>query len=308
MTAGQSGAIRGVTVTPATKFDLDRSHQEGQRLRMALILSIFPGADLLGRGFEQEGFCVVRGPDLVWGGDIRTFHPPANKFAGVIGGSPCQEFSRERRAQPITGEGVALLGQFARVVMESRAPWFLLENVAGVPAVDVPGYTVQRFNLRATECGGRQLRLRVFQFGSRDGVALTLARAVTAAADIASPELVILPAALASEGRRAGRLGFADFCELQGLPRDFNLPGLSLGAKYRAVGNGVPVYVARVVAQAIAKRGRGKTVRLCPCMCGRPLSGRAKSAGPACRKRLERTRRQCDRVPTRTAGGVTVAL
>jgi hypothetical protein len=25
-----------------------------------LVLSLFPGADLLGRGFESEGFCVVR--------------------------------------------------------------------------------------------------------------------------------------------------------------------------------------------------------------------------------------------------------
>ncbi len=32
-----------------------------------LVLSVFPGIDLLGRGFEAEGFCVVRGPDLLWG-------------------------------------------------------------------------------------------------------------------------------------------------------------------------------------------------------------------------------------------------
>ena len=30
-----------------------------------LILSIFPGADLLGRGFEADGFCVVRRPDRI---------------------------------------------------------------------------------------------------------------------------------------------------------------------------------------------------------------------------------------------------
>lgn len=50
-----------------------------------LVLSIFPGIDLLGRAFEEEGFCVVRGPDKLWGGDIRTFHPPAGVFGGVIG-------------------------------------------------------------------------------------------------------------------------------------------------------------------------------------------------------------------------------
>ena len=38
-----------------------------------LVLSIFPGIDLLGRAFENEGFCVVRGPDLLWGGDIKNY-------------------------------------------------------------------------------------------------------------------------------------------------------------------------------------------------------------------------------------------
>lgn len=32
-----------------------------------VILSIFPGIDLLGKGFEEQGFCVVRGPDLITG-------------------------------------------------------------------------------------------------------------------------------------------------------------------------------------------------------------------------------------------------
>lgn len=40
-----------------------------------LILSLFPGIDLLGRAFEELGACVVRGPDLLWGGDIRAFSP-----------------------------------------------------------------------------------------------------------------------------------------------------------------------------------------------------------------------------------------
>jgi len=29
-----------------------------------LVLSLFPGIGLLDMAFEQEGFCVVRGPDL----------------------------------------------------------------------------------------------------------------------------------------------------------------------------------------------------------------------------------------------------
>ena len=62
--------------------------------RMSLVLSVFPGIGLLDMAFEQEGFTVVRGPDVLWGGDIKRFSPPAGVFDGVIGGPPCQAFSR----------------------------------------------------------------------------------------------------------------------------------------------------------------------------------------------------------------------
>lgn len=246
-----------------------------------LVLSIFPGADLLGRGFEAEGCCVVRGPDLVWGGDVRTFHPPAGRFAGVIGGSPCQDFSKIRRAPP-SGQGVALLEEFGRVVAEAAPEWWLLENVPGVPDLVVPGYSVQRFNLAASECGCRQRRLRRFQFGSRDGSRLTITRR-----DTSGP---LEPAALATEGTKLQRRGWSDFCALQGLPRAFDLPGLSTAAKYRAVGNGVPIPMARVLAAAVLRR-RVTVGRLCVCDCGRPVTGRAVTATAACRKRMERRRR-----------------
>ena len=254
---------------------------------MELVLSLFPGIDLLGRGFEAEGFCIVRGPDLLWGGDIRAFHPPKAKFGGVIGGSPCQEFSGARRKtkNPPTGYGLEMLREFCRVVAAARPVWFLLENVPGVPAVAVDGYSLQRFTLRASECGGRQLRLRVFQFGCRDATALVCDRQLTAR------ETAREPAALATEGKKSKtRRGFPDFCALQGLPRDFDLPGYRLREKYVAVGNGVPVYMARVLARAVRERMPAAALRLCPCMCGRLLSGAQKSAGPACRKRLQAIR------------------
>ena len=105
-----------------------------QQLGHRLILSIFPGIDLLGRAFEEQGFCVVRGPDLLWGGDIRQFHPPANAFWGVIGGPPCQDFSRLRRDEP-TGYGLEMLAEFIRVVTEANPEWWLMENVDRVPTV-----------------------------------------------------------------------------------------------------------------------------------------------------------------------------
>lgn len=252
-----------------------------------LILSIFPGIDLLGRGFEAEGFCVVRGPDLLWGGDIRSFHVQSGRFDGMIGGSPCPDFSVARRTPP-TGEGLEMLAEFVRVVGEAQPDWFLLENVPSVPDVHVEGYQVQRFGLRASECGGQQARLRHFQFGSLRGIVIQPARVRTG--------LSQQPACLATEGKRKDRRTWADFCELQGLPRDFDLPGYSIEAKYRAVGNGVPVMMAQTIACAIREAATAPNARtftntrLCLCGCGDAVTGKQQSATPRCRKRLQKLR------------------
>ena len=246
-----------------------------------LVLSLFPGAGLLDRGFEQAGFCVVRGPDTVFGQRIEDFNAPAGHFVGVIGGPPCQDFSRARRRPP-TGHGRKMINEFARVVTEAQPDWWLMENVPQVPDVHVSGYRVQRFNVFAWEFGCWQLRNRSFQFGSRDGLPLVIGRRTQ------SHYGRVAPAVLAKDRRR----NFADICELQGLPRWFDLPGLSRTSKYRAVGNGVPVPMARGVAEAIRDR-RVTELRLCICGCGRALTGprRQKAATPACRKRIERSHR-----------------
>jgi DNA (cytosine-5)-methyltransferase 1 len=261
-----------------------------------LVLSLFPGIDLLGRGFEVEGYCVVRGPDLIWGGDVRDFRTPPGRFDGVIAGSPCQDFSRKRRTAP-TGNGLAMLAELSRIILEAQSDWWLLENVPTVPNVAIAGYTVQRFDLNARECGMAQSRLRHFQFGSKRGLVLIPERQKP----VGKPE----PICLATEGRTKDRRDWADYCELQGLPRDFKLPGMSTAARYAAVGNGVPVPMAQVIARAIrAAQVRSEDVRLCVCGCGRIVSGKQVSALAACRKRLERRRR--DRAQQIRAGGVTV--
>ena len=252
-----------------------------------LVLSLFPGIDLLGRGFEQEGFCIVRGPDTIFGGDIRSFTPPHNRFDGIIGGSPCQDFSRIRRAPP-TGYGQEMLSEFVRCVSAAEPDWFLLENVPGVPDIDVTGYSVQRFDLRATECGLTQSRLRHFQFGSRRGYILVIERGQRL--------LATEPAVLATEGTKADRRGWSEFCALMGLPSDFTLPGFTLTARYQAIGNGVPIPMAALIARAIRDAMvPPDTVRVCACGCGRQIDGKHRSALPACRKRIER-RRKCDPV------------
>lgn len=256
---------------------------------MILVLSLFPGADLLGRGFEAEGFCVVRGPDILWGQDIRGWRPAPHKFDGIIGGSPCQDFSKARRCAP-SGEGVELLNHFARCVTEAEPEWFLLENVPGVPDIVVSGYSVQRLNITAAECGAAQSRLRCFQFGSRTGKVIVPRRLVTMPAESQ-------PCCMATEGKRANRRSFADFCELQGLPRTFAMPGMSRGAQYKAVGNGVPVMMARVMARAVVNARHVTESRLCICHCGREVKAGQTMATPACRKRMQRRR---------DAAGVTV--
>jgi DNA (cytosine-5)-methyltransferase 1 len=262
-----------------------------------LILSLFPGIDLLGRGFEEAGYCVVRGPDLLWGGDIRNFHPPSKVFDGIIGGSPCQDFSKARRSTP-TGYGLEMLTEFSRVIVEAQPSWWLLENVPTVPDVAIPSYIVQRLDLNARECGSTQNRLRHFQFGSLLGLVLVPPRALI------NPTLS-QSSCLASEGKRSSRRNWEDFCELQGLPRNFNLPGLTLHARYQAVGNGVHLAVARTLAVSIqVAHSRTITPRVCGCNCGRILTGNQIYATPACRKRVER-RRKRDQTRVTVPGTVT---
>jgi len=249
---------------------------------MQLVLSLFPGIDLLGRGFEAEGFCVVRGPDLIWGGDVRSFNVPPDHFDGVIAGSPCQDFSPARRTPP-TEKGLEMLEEFKRVVNQAAPDWWLLENVKTVPDIAIEGYMVQRFDLNARECGGKQSRLRHFQYGSKQGFVIVPERQ--------KPNGKAEKICMATEGTQTDRRTFADFCELQGLPRDFNLPGMSIQARYRAVGNGVPVFMAQTVARAIQGAALYHSdVRLCACGCGRILKGKQQAAKAACRKRLQRRR------------------
>jgi site-specific DNA-cytosine methylase len=141
-----------------------------------LVLSIFPGIDMLGTAFSQAGFCVVRGGDPIFGGDVRTEHYPPGVFAGVIGGPPCQSFSslahlvRANGHEPKFGN---LIPEFERVVTEALPAWFVMENVRAAPLPVVSGYGVKSFLLDNAMLdsgdghGQEQTRLRRFSFGMR---------------------------------------------------------------------------------------------------------------------------------------------
>jgi len=133
-----------------------------------LVLSLFPGADLLGRAFREEGFCVVKGPDLIFGEDIRGWSPPGGVFHGVIGGVPCQFWSalanivRANGYEPRHGD---LFPEFQRVVSEAAPDWFLSECAPGSPTPCVRGYSVVSFLWNNAWLGEEQRRVRRFSFG-----------------------------------------------------------------------------------------------------------------------------------------------
>lgn len=275
----------------ARAFQLSHAAADCHAGATRIVLSLFGGAGLLDRGFEQAGFCVLRGPDLLFGQRIEDFHAwhLHGHIEGVVGGSPCQDFSRARR-EPETGAGREMMRQFARCVTQAGPAWWLLENVPNVPALEVHGYEVQRIYASAHEFGSTQRRERVFQFGHRG-----------------DDELVVLRRSLSRPGPWAKTVttkhthrNFADLCELQGLPRGFTISGLSRSQKIRAVCNGVPVPMASAIADAIrdrAVRSRWLAVcglTLCACGCGRvcdPSNFGQRAGSVACRKRIERTRR-----------------
>lgn len=231
---------------------------------MQLVLSLFPGIGLLDRAFEEAGFCVVRGPDLIWSADVRDFHAPSGKFDGVIGGPPCQAFSRFRYVVEANGyeQALNLIPEYERLVSEAQPSWFLMENVRDAPLPEVPGYLAHCQLLNNRWYGGVQNRVRRISFGTRDG------RRLDIPGEVFQP-LEYAPAVCASGGIKPGiptnksaklnqmgwksKAAFEQIRELQGLPDDFELPNFTVSGAIKAVGNGVPLPLGRSIAEAVKK-------------------------------------------------------
>lgn len=239
-----------------------------------LVLSLFPGIGLLDRAFEEEGFCVVRGPDVLWGGDIRRFHPPA-RFNGIIGGPPCQPFSqlvhmvRANGYEPKHGN---LIPEFERIVFEAQPNWFLMEEVKGAPLPASPGYHVHSQILNNRSVGGTQNRSRRISFGTPQGLMLPIdvdalepAEWDYAVCGDSRVRPVAMLAGMKPKGtetggrssalnRGAGRVALKDMCRLQGLPEDFleECP-LTDSGKRQVIGNGVPLFMGRAIARAVRR-------------------------------------------------------
>lgn len=230
-----------------------------------LVLSLFPGIGMLDIAFEEAGFCVVRGPDLVWGGDIHRFDPPAGKFDGIIGGPPCQFASEMSRLNTSMGKSLAVneIPEFERCVAAARPRWLVMENVVDAPLPDVEGYPVTDFVLRDHWCGGFTMRKRRFSFASRGG-ALRF-RVQTAALQTPNPAVAITSCArkghilkvVSGKQRKCStggpRMAIADMARLQGLPPSFfgDKSPFTAQAQRKMLGNGVPLAMGRTVAAAV---------------------------------------------------------
>lgn len=228
---------------------------------MTLVLSLFPGADLFGMAFEQEGFCVVRGPDVLLGGDIRKFQAIAGKFDGVIGGPPCQLFSQALNRRNGVTSAVNLIPEFERIVREAKPSWWLMENVpdAPLPRLDCKWNAV----LDAHKYGALQNRRRRFSSN------LSLMPLPAAACEDPFPTVTATECKVsagsssysikARASRKVGRrLTLEEINELMGLPREWQTPALTVEMAYRVRGNGVPIQMGRALAKAIRTKLFGK--------------------------------------------------
>lgn len=228
-----------------------------------LVLSLFPGADLWGQAFEQEGFSVVKGPDVLMGGDIRSFHTVPGRFDVVIGGPPCKSFSQAIQSR---GGGSAalegnLIPEFERVVSEATPKVWVMENV---PQAPIPDLAVYNEICDAWEYGAKQHRVRRFSSNQILNIG-----SYKVSEDLRDPDP--FPCVTATEykcsagsgersmrqraGRKVGRkLTLEEMKDLMGLPQTFVTPCLTQKYQYAILGNGVPIQMGRSVARAVAKR------------------------------------------------------
>lgn len=271
-----------------------------------LVLSLFPGVGLLDMAFQEYGFCVVRGPDLIHGAEKRDWRfPPAGRIDGIIAGPPCQGFScansqRKNPDHPSVRHSQEMLQLVATIIDASRPRWALVENVPSVPELRISGYTTQRIHINDYECGGRQLRWRAVQWLHSDGWHLRPTRVNDRSG---SRRKGRRPVAVTTKPS-SRHMTYAEQCRRQGLSQVLELPGWSREARFRAVGNGVPLSVGRVLAAAVAEcdasmadslRVGPRTDRDCGCGCGREVAGgRQRCATAACRKRLQLARRKTE--------------
>lgn len=160
------------------------------------VCELFCGAGGMGLGFSQH-FHVTDAIDILpeavktYGAnhpetvarrrDVRHLTGCRGDFegvTGVIGGPPCQAWSRRNIRQDPDDPRALLLDEFMRIVEEVRPRFFVVENVVTVPrsakkAVSDRakglGYQVHSACLNAADYGAAQTRRRWIAIGVREG-------------------------------------------------------------------------------------------------------------------------------------------
>lgn len=228
-----------------------------------LVLSLFPGIGLLDKAFEDQGFCVVRGPDLLWGGDVKKFHPPQGVFEGIIGGPPCQAHSTLVHLIRANGHKVAedLVPEFERIIMDAAPFWWVMEMV---PRGPIPAGATGNALIRDVDCGGVTSRLRRFSWCGFDLVLPAVTKKEAPYRAIVKDAREI-PVAIGESGKKKKGLGgklphmgkplpLEEMLYRQGFPPDMldNAPFTAKGKK-DVVGNGVPYSMGIAVAKAVRR-------------------------------------------------------
>ena len=160
------------------------------------VCELFCGAGGMGLGFSQH-FAITEAVDIsrdaarTYGAnhpetdvrrrDVRSLSGVRGDFdgiTGVIGGPPCQAWSRRNIRQTPDDPRARLLDEYMRVVEEVRPRWFVVENVVTVPKAakqsvtqraEALGYRVRSACLNAADYGAAQTRPRWIAIGCREG-------------------------------------------------------------------------------------------------------------------------------------------
>jgi hypothetical protein len=132
-----------------------------------LVLDVPDGGRLLSRAFQDSGFCVVGGPEQIFGQDMGGWRPPAGKFDGIVGGPPCQVHSQASQIQGTNA--VDLIPEWCAIIAVAKPAWFLMENVPQAPTPEIKGYVTASYLLNRLSLGVPKRRRRRFTFGVHPG-------------------------------------------------------------------------------------------------------------------------------------------
>jgi len=161
------------------------------------VASLFSGAGGLDLGFKLAGHKIVWandidrdstetykkniGKEIIWESIVNVYPDSIPDFDILIGGFPCQGFSRANIHRVDKDERNSLYVYVVAILRAKRPKFFLLENVKGIMslnngedfreiklALEESGYSIQYKVVNAADYGVPQSRIRVIIVGIRE--------------------------------------------------------------------------------------------------------------------------------------------